>query len=175
VAGEGRIERRMMLSATVYDECGSEQGCSLALNDYYITGLTSPRLVRVEAKVGNVVAGQYAADGLLVSSPTGSTGYSLSAGGPVVSPDVPCLVLTPVCAHSLSAVPLVISAESVVTLTVIGNTNEARLNADGEERARLKKGGRAVIRKAPVETLFLRFGPNDFFDLLRSKLTEWND
>lgn len=173
--GDGRIERRMMLSATVFDENGAEQGSSVALNDFYITGLTSPRLVRVEAKVGDIVAGQYAADGLLVSSPTGSTGYALSAGGPVISPDVQCLLLTPVCAHSLSAVPLVIPAESVVTLTVIGNTNEARLSADGEERAWLKKGWRAAIQKAPVEALFLRFGSNDFFSLLRSKLTEWND
>ena len=175
VAGEARVERRMMLSANVIDEDGMEQGTALALNDFYLTGLTSPRLVRVEAKVGDTLAGRYAADGLLISSPTGSTGYSLSAGGPVVSPDVPCLLITPVCAHSLSAVPLVVPAESVITLSVIGNTSEARLNADGEECARLNKGWRAVVRKAAIETLFLRFGPNDFFDLLRSKLTEWND
>ncbi len=175
VAGEGRVERRMMLSAAVYDAEGVQQGAVLALNDFYFSGVTTPRLVRVEAKVGDTLAGQYAADGLLVASPTGSTGYSLSAGGPVVSPDVRCLLITPVCAHSLSAVPLVVPAESVITLTMIGNTNEARLNADGEERARLMKGWQVVVRKAAEDTLFLRFGSNDFFDLLRSKLTEWND
>ncbi len=175
VSGETRVERRMMLSASVRDESGVEQGRTLALNDFYLSGLTSPRLVRVEVTVGETLAGRYAADGLLIASPTGSTGYSLSAGGPVVSPDVPCLLITPVCAHSLSAEPLVVPAESEISLTAIGSTGEARLNADGEECARLKKGWRAVVSRAAEETLFLRFGPNDFFDLLRSKLTEWND
>lgn len=173
--GEFRVEKRMMLSASVFDPEDRMHSAGLALNDFFLTGVVSPRLIRVEAMVGRNVAGRFAADGVLVSSPTGSTGYSLSAGGPVVSPDVECMVLTPVCAHTLSAVPLVIPPGEVVTLRALDPVKDVRLNADGEERARLSIGWRAEITRAKEEALFVRFDNGDFYGLLRNKLVEWND
>lgn len=174
--GEYVIENRMMLSATVFDGNGLRQGKTiLALNDIYVSGTTSPRLVHVEAKIGENTAGKYSADGVLVSSPTGSTGYALSAGGPVVSPEMQCLLLTPVCAHTLSAVPMVIPASEVVSLKALDPTREVRLNADGEERMRIPLGWTVDVARAENDALFLRFGKRDFYGLLKDKLTEWND
>lgn len=173
--GDYIIESRMMLSAGVFDANGTQNGRFTALNDFYVCGTVSPRLVHVEAMLSDSLAGRYAADGVLVSSPTGSTGYALSAGGPVVSPEVQCMVLTPVCAHSLSAVPLVLPAREVVILRAVGPTRELRLNADGEERARVPEGWRVEVSRAEKEALFLRFGKKDFYGLLKDKLVEWND
>lgn len=175
VRGDYRIDGRMMLRASVYDDAGRETLSVTALNDIYVCGAVSPRLVHVEATLGESLAGRYAADGVLVCSPTGSTGYSLSAGGPVVSPDVECMVLTPVCAHTLSAVPLVLPAGETVTLRAMPPTHEVRMNADGEERARLPEGWRVEVRRAETEAQFVRFGERDFYGLLRGKLVEWND
>jgi NAD+ kinase len=173
-AGDYTIENRMMLSAVVFDDKGAETCRALALNDFYASGTTSPRMVHVEASVDGYTAGTYSADGVLVSSPTGSTGYALSAGGPVVSPEVQCMVLMPVCAHTLSAVPLVIPAGDTVTVKAASPTKEIRLNADGEERARLYEGWRAEVKRADTDALFMRFGGKDFYGLLRDKLVEWN-
>jgi NAD+ kinase len=175
VRGDASIENRMMLTATVYDDRGEARSTSLALNDFYATGVISPRLVHVEARLRGNVAGKYSADGVLVSSPTGSTGYALSAGGPVVSPEVQCMLLTPVCAHTLSTVPLVIAPDEVVTLRAINPTREIKINADGEERARIPEGWRVEVSRAQKDAQFLRFGKKDFFELLRDKLVEWND
>lgn len=173
-AGDYTIESRMMLEATVFDDRGEEKLRALALNDIFASGTTTPRMVHISASVGGYTAGVYSADGVLVSSPTGSTGYALSAGGPVVAPDVQCMVLTPVCAHTLSAVPLVLPAGEVVTVRPVNPTREIRLNADGEERARLFEGWRAEVKRAENDALFMRFGGKDFYGLLRDKLVEWN-
>lgn len=173
--GDYSIEGRMMLTAAVYDDAGCEACRVSALNDIYVCGAVSPRLVHVEAMVGDVLAGRYAADGVLVSSPTGSTGYALSAGGPVISPDVECMVLTPVCAHTLSAVPLVIPADEVVVLRAIAPTREVRMSADGEESAGVPELWRVEVSRAETEAMFIRFGTRNFYGLLHEKLVEWND
>jgi NAD+ kinase len=173
--GDYIIENRMMLLARVFDDMDNEKCQALALNDIYVSATCSPRLVHVEAALSQNIAGRYSADGVLVSSPTGSTGYALSAGGPVVSPDVQCMILMPVCAHTLSAVPMVISDGETVTLRAINPTREVRMNADGEERIRMPIGWRVDVTRAEETARFLRFGKKDFFGLLRDKLVEWND
>jgi NAD+ kinase len=172
--GDYIIESRLMLKASVFNGNGEMQFNALALNDFYVCGATSPRMVHVEARLGGRPLGVYSADGVLVSSPTGSTGYALSAGGPVVSPEMRCMLLTPVCAHTLSAVPLVIPPDVTVALRPAPPTREIRLNADGEDRCRILEGWRAEVSKAENDALFLRFGRRDFYGLLRDKLSEWN-
>ncbi len=172
-AGRYTVERRLMLQAVVFDETGVERCRTLALNDMYASG-TVARLVHLEVRIRGRVVGRYAADGVLVASPTGSTGYSLSAGGPVVSPDVPCMLITPVCAHSLRAVPVVISAEETVVLRTDGPTREVRLSADGEESIRVREGWRIEVSRAGRDARFIRLGQRDFYGLLRDKFTEWN-
>jgi NAD+ kinase len=173
-AGDYAIEKRQMLAASVYDGNGELKHGLLALNDFYVCGPRSPRMVHVQANLGAGSLGVYSADGVLVSSPTGSTGYALSAGGPVVSPDVRCMVLTPVCAHTLSAVPLVIPPDETVTLRPAAPTREIRLNADGAEDGLIPEGWRVEVTCAETEAQFLRFGKKDFYGLLRDKLSEWN-
>jgi NAD+ kinase len=175
-AAEGRytVESRLMLKACVYDENNVLTSCYLALNDFFVCGATSPRMVHVQTYLGGRSLGIYSADGVLVSSPTGSTGYALSAGGPVVSPAVKCMLLTPVCAHTLSAVPLVIPPEETVTLKTSAPTRELRLNGDGADRCLLPDGWHVEVSKAETDAQFLRFGKRDFYGLLRDKLTEWN-
>jgi NAD+ kinase len=168
------VDSRLMLRASVFDGNGNEKASAMALNDFYASGTVSPRMVHVEALLGGRSLGVYSADGVLVSSPTGSTGYALSAGGPVVAPEVRCMLLTPVCAHTLSAVPLVLPPDVTVTLRPAAPTQEIRLNADGEDRSRVPAGWHAEISKAENDVRFLRFGERDFYGLLREKLTEWN-
>lgn len=171
--GEYTVEKRLMLQAVVFDEGGAERCRTLALNDMYASGTTA-RLVHLEVRLRGGVVARYAADGVLVASPTGSTGYSLSAGGPVVSPDVPCMLITPVCAHSLRAVPLVVSAEETVVIRTVGPSREVRLAADGDESIRVKEGWRIEVSKAGRDALFMRLGRRDFYGLLRDKFTEWS-
>lgn len=173
-AGDYSTEGRLMLQAAIYNDKGALQFKSLALNDFYVCGAVSPRMVHVQASLGGHPLGVFSADGVLVSSPTGSTGYALSAGGPVVSPEVRCMLLTPVCAHTLSAVPLVIPPDETVTLKPAAPSREIRLNADGVDNGRIPDGWRVEVFKAETEALFLRFGKRDFYGLLRDKLSEWN-
>lgn len=173
-AGDYSTEKRLMLQARVYDGNGALQRESLALNDFYVCALSSPRMAHVQASLGGNALGVYSADGVLVSSPTGSTGYALSAGGPVVSPEVRCMLLTPVCAHTLSAVPLVLPPRGTVTLRPAAPTRELRLNADGADCVRIQEGWRVEVSAAETEATFLRFGEKDFYALLREKLSEWN-
>lgn len=171
VSGPWCVERRLMLGAVVRDDQGEACQERLALNDFYITGL-SHKMIHAEAQVGHSMARYYTADGMLVSSPTGSTGYALSAGGPVIAPDVPCMLLTPVCAHMFKAVPVVLSAEAQITLRATPPTGELKVIADGEELAQVPAGGSIEVRRAGCDALFLRLGTRDFFSLLSTKLAE---
>lgn len=172
--GEYAVDSRLMLRSSVFDAGGNKTQSTLALNDFYACATVSPRMVHVEALLRGRSLGAYSADGVLVSSPTGSTGYALSAGGPVVAPEVRCMVLTPVCAHTLSAVPLVLPPDETVTLRPAAPTREIRLNADGEDSGLVPAGWHAEVTIAENEARFVRFGERDFYGLLRDKLTEWN-
>jgi NAD+ kinase len=173
-AGEYTVETRMMLEAAVYNEKDMLEFKSTALNDIYVCATVYPHMVHVLTSLGERPMGVYSADGVLVSSPTGSTGYALSAGGPVVSPEMQCMLLTPVCAHTLGAVPLVIPSDATVILKPSPPTHEIRLSADGDDRGRIPEGWRVEVAKAEIKALFLRFGKRDFYGLLRDKLSEWN-
>lgn len=170
-AGPWCVEHRLMLTAIVRDGKGDVEKEFLALNDFYITGLAH-KMIHAEAQVGASMARRYTADGMLVSSPTGSTGYALSAGGPVIAPDVPCMLLTPVCAHMFKAVPVVLSAEARLVIRATAPTNDLKVIGDGEDLAQVKPGGSIEVRRAGSDALFLRLGTRDFFSLLSSKLAE---
>ena len=171
VQGPWCVERRLMLRAVVRDGQGTVRQDILALNDIFLTGV-SRKMVHAETRVGGSMASRYAADGMLVSSPTGSTGYALSAGGPVIAPDVPCMLLTPVCAHTFKAVPVVLSAQAQLSIRTVPPTKELKLIADGEELGLVGDDGCIEVSRAECDALFLRLGTRDFFSLLGSKLAE---
>ena len=165
-----RIERRMLLETA----CEGHDTL-LALNDIVVSRGGYSRLIAVNAWVGREFVGRYIADGLIVSTPTGSTAYSLSAGGPIVFPGVDCIVLSPICAHSLQHRPVVISSQQTVTLELDCEPEQrAQLSADGQETLFVSPQQKLRINRSSKQAQFIRFHSRDFFTVIRQKLSEWS-
>ena len=169
-AGDYRLEERMLLRV---EREGGER--ALALNDVVVSRGACQRVLQADVTVDGQEAARFSGDGLVISSPTGSTAYSLSAGGPVVVPQLDCIVLAPVCPHTFSARPMVVSGESQIeaALAPRGAGGRLMLSIDGGDGIALE---RAVIRvrRAQERLPFVRFGENRFFSSLRGKLSLWS-
>lgn len=167
--GEYSIEERMMLSTEVIREGRSlEQSC--ALNDVGIAKGSFSRLITNTVYVDDHYLGTYSGDGVIVSSPTGSTAYSLSAGGPIVSPSVDMLLVTPVCPHTLNARPIVLSAEDCLYIRVSATHEDIGLTIDGQLGFKLKVDDIIRVRRAPYSTLLVKWKESSFFEVVRKKL-----
>lgn len=161
------IESRMMLEASV-------NGTTVtALNDIVLSRGGYSRLIELEACVDDDPIGRYIGDGLIVSTPTGSTGYSLSAGGPIVCPELECMLITPICAHSLQHRPVVTSASQTISIRLHEQAS-AMLSVDGREAIPFEAGNMLAIRRAPKPARFIRLEPGSFFSKIRVKLSEWS-
>ncbi|AQS58517.1 NAD(+)/NADH kinase [Desulforamulus ferrireducens] len=171
LAGEYFIEERMMLQATVLRE-NQIIDQAICLNDAVVSKGASLRMVYLTMKVNGEHAGTFAADGLILASPTGSTAYSLSAGGPIITPEAQVLLITPICPHSSNR-PMVIAPESEVEVEVLPDVEDVRLTLDGQHGITLKVGDKVIIKRAEVKAKFLRIHKTNFFDVLRGKLKEW--
>jgi NAD+ kinase len=167
--GKYRVEERMMLEATVFRQ-GRIVENSLGLNDAIITKGSFSRIIHLEAYIKNELVNNYYADGMIVASPTGSIAYSLSAGGPLVTPEQDLLLMTPVCPHSLWARPVVIAPESEIKLVVMSNHGEVMLTMDGQHGFSLHQHDQVVIKRAAHKARFLRLLGRSFFEVLRNKL-----
>lgn len=165
------IEERMMIEATVL-RGGKEIEKSMGLNDAVITKGAFARLIFLEVRVDGEQVGVYPTDGIIVSTPTGSTAYSLSAGGPVVTPDLDLILITPICPHALWARPIVISPECVVEAELLSNKGEVMLTIDGQHGLKLFKGDVVKITRAPFRVRFIRLRARSFFNVLNQKLRE---
>lgn len=170
--GELVIEDRMMLEAAV-----SRQGERLAeyaaLNDVVITKSAMSRIIRLEVAVEGQFATGYRADGLILSTPTGSTAYCLSAGGPIVYPTMDAVVLTPICSHTLTNRPIVLPATQRIQVTLITD-QDVMLTLDGQVGFALKALDTVEVRRASARTRLLRFPQKHFFSVLRAKL-KWGE
>ena len=145
-----------------------------ALNDAVVSRGGSARLTTINAWVDGELSGRYVADGVVVATPTGSTGYSLSAGGPIVSPKVDCMVITPICAHTLQHRPTVVHGGAQIVLELLPeDTQRALLQVDGQSCAELTSGMQVDIRMDSRPIRLIRLKPQNFFQLVRDKLTEW--
>ncbi len=169
--GEYSVDDRMMLEAKVYRR-GSCVARSTALNDAVVTKGAFARLIFLETYVNDEYVATYPADGLIIASPTGSTAYSLSAGGPLVSPDLALMLVTPICPHSLWARPLVIGAESEIRVIVNSQKEEVMLTMDGQYGVRLEQNDAVVVTRSPFQAKFIRLKNRSFYYLLRRKLSE---
>lgn len=167
--GQYTLEERGLLDV----RCNDRR--QLALNDVVVSRGGYARLITLDALVDGELAGRYIADGLVVCTPTGSTGYSLSAGGPIVSPNVDCVVITPICAHSLQHRPFVVPGNAGIELQ-LGRDVElhACLEVDGQSIADLRAGDCIRISKAEERIRLIRTQPAHFFQLVRDKLAEWS-
>ncbi len=167
IAGRFRIENRALLEAVIHRDGSSST--QTALNDFVLSRGLASRLIELEVAVNGELLTRYRCDGLIASSPTGSTAYSLAAGGAIVSPDADVLTLTPICPHTLSIRPVVMSLDSVVQVTLISRRLEATLAADGQQQTQLETGDRVLIRRSRQVVRLLRPEGSSFFATLREK------
>jgi len=170
LGGDYSLEERMLLKVE-----GADGRAFYALNEVAFNRANSMvGILTLEAKHRGVLVDRYAGDGLIVASATGSTGYSLSAGGPIIAPGLDLLLLTPVCSHTLSARPVILSADDPVTVNVTGDAENAMMMIDGRLAVELSKSSGIVsVRKSGKRARFIRFGGQRYFDLLRQKLSDW--
>lgn len=171
LAGQYFIEERMMLEARVV-RAGHTVESSIGLNDAVITKGAFARLIHLETYVNDEFVSTYPADGLIVATPTGSTAYSLSAGGPLVTPELELMMVTPICPHSLWSRPLVISGQSQVRVVVRSKNEEIMLTVDGQHGYSLKENDTVLVHPSVYRARFVRLRPHSFFYLLRQKLRE---
>ncbi len=167
LAGRFRIENRALLEAVIHRDGSST--VQTALNDFVLSRGLASRLIELEVAVNGELLTRYRCDGLIASSPTGSTAYSLAAGGAIVSPDADVLTLTPICPHTLSIRPVVMSLDSVVQVTLLSRRLEATLAGDGQQQTHLSTGDRVLIRRSNHVVKLLRPEGSSFFSTLREK------
>lgn len=169
-----KTESRIMLYAEVIRN-GQRVFTSEALNDAVISKGGVMKMVHLNLEIDSLHVNEYYADGIILSTPTGSTAYSLSAGGPVVLPELDCIVVNPVCAHTVTSRPMVISAESKVLVTVEKYHNEdVVLSLDGAESFELCDKDEILVRRSSNTVNLIRFENKSYFDVLRTKLSERN-
>lgn len=169
MTGETHIEARMMLKGYVNDEMED-----VALNDIVLTRLGSLRIIRFNIYVNGELLNTYHADGMIVSTPTGTTAYNLSAGGPIVEPTAKMIVVTPICSHALNSSSIVLSAEDEIVLEMCEGRDEdveyASVSFDGERNVEIRTGDRITIRKAKETTKLLKLSKVSFLETLRKKM-----
>lgn len=173
VVGDHTIEHRVLLQVEAW-RAGERLASAIAVNEAAVLRARSGRLIEARIEADDQTLATYGADGFLVATPTGSTAYALSAGGPIVSPDVPAFVFVPVCPHSLTARPLVWSQDRTLRITLRARGEDAVLTVDGQELALLEHGDVVTCRRAVPSLALVRLGQTGFFGTLRQKL-RWGD
>ena len=169
LSGNYQVERRMMLNAAVYRDgiCIADVN---ALNDMVVTKGALSRIIRTELYLDEELVEQHYGDGLIFSTPTGSTGYSLSAGGPIVYPSIDVCIMAPICSHSLISRPVIFSPEHTLTVRMESVSTPAMLTVDGQNGVELQQGDLIHIRKAEHDTCLLVLEQRNFFAVLQGKL-----
>lgn len=168
-----QVENRIMLTAEVYKQ-GEKAATYIALNDFNINRFGASRVIGLKVDINGSVIDRYRADGVIVCTPTGSTGYNLSAGGPIINPTCKNFVITPICPHSLTARSIVLAKEDVVTVEVeqirSNIKEEAIISFDGREGLSLFPGDQVKIYKSQEVTPFIKATEVSFVQILKEKL-----
>ncbi|MBI3415995.1 MAG: NAD(+)/NADH kinase [Verrucomicrobia bacterium] len=168
-AGEFRLESRCLIEAASSN--GGRRIALNALNDFVLSRGVASRMIELEVRVDGEELTRYRCDGLVVSSPTGSTAYSLSAGGAVVSPAADVFALTPICPHTLSNRSVIVSLDCAVQVKVLTERLATVLTADGQVQTELSAGDVITIRRSRRNVRLLHLAGSSFFDTLRKKLS----
>jgi NAD+ kinase len=175
VRGAYATESRLALAPSIEDNTGKRRAEPIVLNDAVVHKGGVARVIRLGVSVDGEAVGQYSADGIVVATPTGSTAYSLSAGGPIVVPGVDAIVVTAICPHTLAVRPLVVPSTSrVVVEPVPPWTEDVLVSFDGQVGTTMHPGDRLVVERAADPVLLVRLGPEGFFARMRKKL-QWGD
>jgi NAD+ kinase len=169
--GDYKTISRMVLETCLFRE--DQKICTFhALNDVFVNRINKPKLTSISAWYGDDYITDFFADGIIVATPNGSTAYSLSAGGPIVEPNVKAFLLTPICPHSLTERPIILPSDRSIRLLVNERNPDLLLSADGLESIRLQYGDQIVISYGGVRTNLIQLAETSYFDLLRRKL-DW--
>ena len=168
-----RLDKRLMLDVTVHRDRDIIFH-DICLNDVAVTKGSTARIVHLDVKCDGVDVMECSGDGILVATPTGSTAYNLSAGGPIMEPEANGMLITPVCAHDMRSRCVVVSQRRVVTVSVVKNAHRnAYLSVDGGKAQRLNLGDVATIRKSNLETKLIRLKNRSFFDVINTKFQNY--
>lgn len=172
IKGKYKLEKRMLLRLEVR-RGGKTVYSYHALNDVVVSKKSGARLIGMDLYADNELMYHYIADGLIIATPTGSTGYSISAGGPVVDPRMELYVATPICAHMLSVRSAVLSADRPITIRLDTNypSNEAVVTADGDVHCYISGSDEVVVLKSKYCFKLIKIGDSSFYDTLISKLS----
>jgi NAD+ kinase len=175
VAGHYLIERRLALRASIRDAEGETRSTQLAVNDVAVHKGGVARVIRVNVYIQGENVGPYSSDGIIIATPTGSTAYSLSAGGPIVVPGVEAMVVTPIAAHTLAVRPLVVPATYRIVIEPIpGWADDLLVSFDGQSGTTLAPGESVDLCRADHRVCLIRLGEEGFFSRMRQKL-QWGD
>ncbi len=172
LSGEYIAEDRILLSASV-ERHDDVLHATYAFNDVVVSKSTLGRLIEFEVYIDDQFVYSQRADGLVVATPTGSTAYALSAGGPILHPTLEAFVLTPICPHTLSARPIAVNSRSEIEINLI-HAFDARVHFDGQEHADMRIGDRVVIQRATNTVRLLHPVGHNYYDTLRQKL-HWGE
>jgi len=166
-------DSRSMLHVEIVRE-GKTQSEHEALNDIVVSKGTIARMGGFTVKLDGQLAASFRADGVIVATPTGSTAYSLAAGGPILAPNIDALMITPICPHLLTLRPIVVRGDAVLTVAVEGIPDQTYLTVDGQEAVQLLVGDELQCRRSVYSVSLVRMKPPAFFDVLRAKL-KWGE
>lgn len=163
-------DNRMMLTAEVYNESGSIVYSNVCLNDVVIARGEQIEMINLAVECDGKRINSYSSDGIIVSTSTGSTAYSLSAGGPVMDPSIESIMLTPICTHSLFSRSLIFNPQSVICVLNDDRKNNCAISFDGEKAIPVPFRGKIIIRKSCINAKFIRIKSDNFIEVLNNKL-----
>ena len=169
--GGYEIKSRMMLCVDIVKN-GQITHAGTALNDAVVTNGTVAKLIETEVICDGIKITNYRADGVIVATPTGSTAYSMSAGGPIIDPDVECFCVTPICPHSLIDRPLIFSHGSVLEIVDKNTNSDVYLTIDGQTNIKLEKNDIVKIKKSNFAAKLITIKKHGFYDVVRKKISE---
>jgi NAD+ kinase len=163
---EYTIETRMML-----ESYGNNMKAKFtALNDVVVSKFGASRVMDIETYVNDEFLATFAGDGIIISTPTGSTAYSLANGGPIVTPKNRSITISPICPHTLTARPLIVPDDSVIVLKVLSKVSGIQLTADGQQEKQLSSPAKVTVQKAPFEARLVKRKSTSYYEVLRKKL-----
>lgn len=171
LSGQYIKEQRMLIQAELFDANHQKMHSFIALNDVVLSLGVIPHLVEFATYIDNRFVCQQRADGLIITTPTGSTAYALSAGGSILDPELDIMALVPMFPHKLSSRPIVVAGESEIKLEIATNNDgDPTLSADGQERVTMPRGGSIVIKRLDKKLQLLHPLSYDYYETLRNKL-----
>ena len=168
--GQLNLSRRVMIKVMV-ERDGIRVAFHKGLNDAVISSNGISNIIKLNLKITETDLGKYRADGVIIATPTGSTAYSISAGGPILDPEMEALIINPICPFTLSNRPIVVSGNEVIYITVEEDqSTDVILSVDGQDAYPLKSGDKIIVERSQTKALLIRSDKRNFYDILRSKL-----